>query len=83
MGSILALLEASSQRRSIAAEAFRATLAGLTGVHVQVEPINPAARRHAGRREPARAAQDLHKTVRSTVEGFVQECRLATAEHAG
>jgi hypothetical protein len=40
MGSILALLEGSRRRRSIAAEAFRATLAGLTGVHVQVEPIN-------------------------------------------
>jgi len=40
MGSIHALLGAARHRRSIAAEAFRATLAGLTGVHVQVEPIN-------------------------------------------
>jgi hypothetical protein len=40
MGSIHALLGAARHRRSIAAEAFRATLAGLTGLHVQVEPIN-------------------------------------------
>jgi hypothetical protein len=42
---ILALLEASRLRRSIAAEAFRATLAGLAGVHVQVEPVNADAER--------------------------------------
>ncbi len=37
---VSAMLEAMRRRRSIAAEAFRAILAGLTGVHVQVEPIN-------------------------------------------
>jgi hypothetical protein len=36
----LALLEACRRRRSLAAEAFRATLAGLHGIHVQVEPVN-------------------------------------------
>jgi hypothetical protein len=40
MGSIRALLGAARHRRSIAVGAFRATLAGLTGVHVQVEPID-------------------------------------------
>lgn len=164
MGSILALLEASRRRRSIAAEAFRATLAGLTGVHVQVEPINADAEgdgflradvqahaesilREAGMRvhtqsglfadvpgtpvlhvdvmtvrldgryaytvrpelwqgvtltrAPGRTAlaltwsapqlvgtlaaeslPELQKTVRSAVEGFVEECRIATADHA-
>jgi hypothetical protein len=33
------------RRRSIATEAFRATLAGLSGVHVQVEPLNADAER--------------------------------------
>ena len=47
MGWILALLEAACQRRSIAAEAVRATLAGLTGVHVQVEPVRLERRRIA------------------------------------
>jgi hypothetical protein len=41
---VLGLLEAS-RRRSVAAEEFRATLAGLTGVHVRVEPMNADAER--------------------------------------
>jgi hypothetical protein len=45
MGSILAVLEAARRRRSIAAGAARATLAGLAGVHVEVEPINADAER--------------------------------------
>lgn len=37
---VSAMLEAVRRRRSIAAEAFRATLAELPGVLVQVEPLN-------------------------------------------
>lgn len=40
-----AWLEASRHRRAIAGEALRATLAGLVGVHVRVEPINADAER--------------------------------------
>jgi hypothetical protein len=52
---ILALLEASRRRRSIAAEAFRATLAGLEGVHVEVEPVNADAERDGLTRGALRA----------------------------
>lgn len=38
-------LEACRRRRSLAGEAVRATLADLTGIHVQVEPINADAER--------------------------------------
>lgn len=41
----MAWLDAVRRRRSLASEAFRATLAGLTGVHVRVEPINTDAER--------------------------------------
>lgn len=81
MGSILALLEASRRRRSIAAEAFRATLAGLTATHVQVEPITWSAPQLVGTLA-AESLPELYRTVRSAVEGFVEECRIATADHA-
>ncbi len=45
MSSMLPVLDAWRRRRSIAAEAFRATLAGLPGVHVHVEPLNDDAER--------------------------------------
>ena len=40
-----AWLEAGRRRRSISGEAFRTSLAGLAGVHVQVEPLNADAER--------------------------------------
>jgi hypothetical protein len=42
---IVGWLDAVRRRRSLASEAFRATLAGLTGVHVRVEAINTDAER--------------------------------------
>jgi hypothetical protein len=42
---IVAWLDAIRRRRALASEAFRATLAGLTGLHVVVEPINTDAER--------------------------------------
>ncbi len=43
--SVLSRLEARRRRHAIDAEAFRATLAGLTGVHAQIEPLNADAER--------------------------------------
>jgi hypothetical protein len=43
--SALALIQAARGRRRIGEEAFRATLAGLTAVNVQVEPVNADAER--------------------------------------
>jgi hypothetical protein len=63
MGSILALLEAARRRRPIAAEAFRATLAGLSGVHVEVEPIN------ADAEQDGLAAADVQADVESVLRG--------------
>jgi hypothetical protein len=34
-------------------------------------------RGHAAESQP-----EPHKTVRSSVEGFVEDCRIATADHA-
>lgn len=45
MGSPLAILEAAHPRRPAADEAFGQHLAGLAGVHVQVEPVNADAER--------------------------------------
>ena len=65
-GWIAAWLEAARRRRSIAAEAFRATLAGLTAVHVLVEPINVDAERDGLR------GADLHADAESVLrEGGV------------
>jgi hypothetical protein len=61
MGSILALLEAARRRRPIA-EAFRATLAGLSGVHVEVEPINADA--EADGLVSAEVQADVHSVLR-------------------
>jgi hypothetical protein len=57
---IVAWLDAVRQRRSLASEAFRAT-AGLTGVHVRVEPINADAERDGLR------GADLQADVESTL----------------
>jgi hypothetical protein len=43
--TILALLAACRRRSTLVAEAFRATLEALPGVHVQVEPVNADAER--------------------------------------
>lgn len=67
MGSILPWLDACRRRRSIAAEAFRATLAGLSGVHVQVEPINADAER----------AGLTGEALKADVESVLQQARLA------
>jgi hypothetical protein len=58
---IVLWLDALRQRRSIASEAFRATLAGVTGVHVRVEPINADAERDGLR------AADLQADVESAL----------------
>jgi hypothetical protein len=75
--SILALLEALRRRRSIAAEAFRATLAGLEGVHVQVEPVNADAER-AGLR-----GADLRADVESALHEGGMAVFTQTALFAG
>jgi hypothetical protein len=66
MGSILAVLEAARRRRPVA-EAFRGTLAGLPGVHVEVEPINTDAE------QDGLAAAD----VRADVESVLRDGGLA------
>jgi hypothetical protein len=55
LDAVLAVLEAGRRRRSIVAEAFRVTLAGLTGVLVQVEPINADAERDGLTRDALQA----------------------------
>lgn len=52
---VSAMLEAMRRRRSIAAEAFRATLAELPGVLVQVEPLNADAERDGLTRDALQA----------------------------
>ena len=61
-GSTLALLEASRRRRSLAAEAFRSTLARLADVHVEVEPVNDDAERDGLRRADVQA--DVESALR-------------------
>lgn len=52
---VSAMLEAMRRRRSIAAEALRATLAELPGVLVQVEPLNADAERDGLTRDALQA----------------------------
>ncbi|MBI1734302.1 MAG: hypothetical protein HYR51_03940 [Candidatus Rokubacteria bacterium] len=61
-GSVLEVLEATRRRRAICAEGFRATLAGLDGVHVHVEPINADAEAHGLRRADLRT--DVESALR-------------------
>jgi hypothetical protein len=63
IGSILTVLEASRRRRLIADEAFRATLAGLSGVHVEVEPIN------ADAEQDGLVSADVRADVESVLRG--------------
>jgi hypothetical protein len=67
LDSVLALLEATRRRRSIAAEAFSATLVGLSGVHVHVEPLNADAERDGLTRD----------ALQGDVESVLREAGLA------
>jgi len=73
-GSVLTVLEASCRRRSLAAETFRATLAGLAEVHVQVEPVNDDAERDGFRRADVQA--DVESTLRAGDIGIVTQTAL-------
>jgi len=74
IGSVLASLEARSRRRVIAAEALRAPLAGLTGVHVEVEPVNVDAERDGLSRDGLRT--DVESALREAGMTVVTQAAL-------
>ncbi len=72
--SALALIHAWRDRRALAVEAFRATLAGTTGVNVQVEPLNADAERDGLTSADLRA--DVESTLRAAGIGILSQAEL-------
>jgi hypothetical protein len=76
--SVLEMLEASRRLRAICAEGFRATLAGLEGMHVHVEPINADAEADGLRQAELRA--EVESALREDgMTIFTQTMLFATA----
>lgn len=72
--SALALIQAARGRRRIGEEALRATLADLTAVNVQVEPVNADAERDGLVRADLQA--DAESTLRAAGIGVLSQTEL-------